>query len=296
MTDDMEKPHMLALAEALLVTFLWSSSYVLIEIGLEQINPLAFAAYRYAFAAIILSVFLFYKNRKDLINLSLRRVLVFVILGFAGYFIAQGLQFLGLYYLEPVTVSFLLNLTPIIVLVLSGLFLNERPKAIQLFGIALTSCGVFAFFYDTFGGLDIAGVLLTLISGVGWASYMIISRHYLSQNRENVITLTTCSMVAGSVMLLGATTLTGNNVSLSFDSWLIIGWLSVANTAFAFALWNHALKTLMVYEQSILQNTMLIQVALLSFVFLHDPLTLQKILGMGIVFIGVLVVQLGHKE
>jgi drug/metabolite transporter (DMT)-like permease len=291
----MEKPHILALVEALLVTFLWSSSYVLIEIGLEQINPLAFAAYRYALAAIILLALMFYWNRRDLVDLNIRRMLVFLVLGFAGYFIAQGLQFLGLYYLEPVTVSFLLNLTPIIVLVLSGLFLNERPKTIQLFGIALTSCGVFAFFYDTFGGLNVTGVLLTLVSGVGWASYMIISRHYLSKNQENVIELTTCSMVAGAVMLLGATTLTGNIVSLSLDSWIIIVWLSVVNTAVAFALWNHALKTLMVYEQSILQNTMLIQVALLSFVFLQGPLNLQKILGMVIVFVGVLVVQLGHK-
>jgi drug/metabolite transporter (DMT)-like permease len=155
---------------------------------------------------------------------------------------------------------------------------------------------VFAFFYDTFGSLDIVGVVLTLISGVGWASFMILSRHYLSRNHENVIALTTYSMTAGAFMLLGATTLTGNIALLSFDSWLIILWLSVVNTAFAFALWNHALKTLRVYEQSILQNTMLIQVALLSFVFLHGPLNIQKILGMVIVFVGVLIVQLGHKK
>lgn len=36
-----------ALAEALLVTFLWSTSYVLIKLGLKELNPIAFAAYRY---------------------------------------------------------------------------------------------------------------------------------------------------------------------------------------------------------------------------------------------------------
>lgn len=292
----MEKSHIQALAKALLVTFLWSSSYVLIEIGLEQINPLTFAAYRYALASIILFSVFIYRNRKQLVNFSGKRALMFLLLGFTGYFIAQGLQFLGLYFLEPVTVSFLLNLTPIIVLVLSVLFLKEVPKAIQLIGVALTSGGVFAFFYDTVGSLDIVGVVFTLISGVGWASYMILSRHYLNRNRENVMELTTYSMGAGAFMLLGVATLTGNITFLSFDSWIIILWLSVANTALAFVLWNHALKTLRVYEQSILQNTMLIQVALLAFVFLHSPLSMQKILGMVIVFVGVLIVQLGHKK
>ena len=135
------------------------------------------------------------------------------------------------------------------------------------------------------------GILLTLISGVGWAAYMIISRHYLSNYGESVITLTACSMAAGAVMLLGTTVYTRNIVPVSFTGWIIILWLSVMNTALAFALWNHALKTLRAYEQSILQNTMLVQIALLSFIFLHDPLNLQKILGMIMVLIGVLIVQ-----
>ena len=37
-----QNTRMLALLEASLVTFLWSTSYVLIRIGLDEINPLAF--------------------------------------------------------------------------------------------------------------------------------------------------------------------------------------------------------------------------------------------------------------
>jgi drug/metabolite transporter (DMT)-like permease len=45
------KARVLALAEAFLVTFLWSTSYILIKIGFEEINPLAFASYRYFLAS-----------------------------------------------------------------------------------------------------------------------------------------------------------------------------------------------------------------------------------------------------
>jgi len=46
------------------------------------------------------------------------------------------------------------------------------------------------------------------------------------------------------------------------------------------------------FEISILQNTMLIQIAILSVVFLGEKLTASKMLGMAAVFVGVLIVQL----
>jgi len=39
---------------------------------------------------------------------------------------AQSLQFVGLFYLRAVEVTFLLNFTPIIVLILEVLFLREK--------------------------------------------------------------------------------------------------------------------------------------------------------------------------
>jgi drug/metabolite transporter (DMT)-like permease len=289
---------MLSLIEASLVTFLWSSSYILIRIGLEEINPLAFAAYRYFLASLILLFPLYLQFRKRKISkFNLSRIGMFLVLGFTGYFIAQGFQFLGLFFLNSVTVTFILNLTPLFVLGLSVFFLNEWPSTVQLIGIILTLFGVIIFFYDALGDVGmVTGVLVTLISGVGWAFYMIISRRYLVKDNESVITLTSMSMLFGAFMLLGATGLTGNMVNVSFNGWMIILWLSIVNTAVAFFLWNHALKTLKAVEQSILQNSMLIQIALLAFFFLQEPISEQKILGMIIVFSGVLIVQLRAKK
>ena len=293
-----QNKHMLSLIEASLVTFLWSSSYILIRIGLEEINPLAFAAYRYFLASLILlfPLYLQFRKRKTS-KFNLSRIGMFLVLGFTGYFIAQGFQFLGLFFLNSVTVTFILNLTPLFVLGLSVFFLNEWPSTVQLIGIILTLFGVIIFFYDALGDVGmVTGVLVTLISGVGWAFYMIISRRYLVKENESVITLTSMSMLFGAFMLLGVTGLTGNMVNVSFNGWMIILWLSIVNTAVAFFLWNHALKTLKAIEQSILQNSMLIQIALLAFFFLQEPITEQKILGMIIVFSGVLIVQLRMKK
>ena len=294
------KAWVLALSEAFLVTFLWSTSYILIKIGVEEINPLAFASYRYIIASFALMIPTLIVYKKDLTNIGLRQVSIFLVLGFTGYFVAQGLQFVGLYYLSPVTVTFILNLTPVYVLVFSALFIGEKPSTIQLLGVILTMFGIVVFFYSSFQTLiELTGLLAAILSGLGWAAYMILSRYYLRKNKENIVVLTAFSMSLGSLMLLGTTVLTGNVTSTSANIWTFIFWLSIVNTAFAFVLWNHALKTLKVYEQSVLQNTMLIQITLLSVVFFQEQLTLQKIFGMAMVLIGVLIVQLrtrNHNE
>jgi len=272
---------------------LWSTSYILIKVGLREINPLAFATYRYIVASVFLVLPMFYRYKIQMICVDLRRISVFLLLGFTGYFIAQGLQFLGLYYLPAITVTFILNLTPLFVLILGILFLMETPSLTQFLGISLTLSGVLVFFASSILVFEeILGIIVTIISGIGWAAYMIITRYCLREDKEDVMVLTTYSMGFGSLMLLGATILTGNNIAVSLSGWAIILWLSIVNTALAFVLWNYALKTLKAYEQSILQNTMLIQITLLAYVFLDETLSLHKVLGIIMVFIGVLMVQL----
>lgn len=293
-----QRIRIIAILEALFVTFLWSTSYVLIRIGLEEINPLPFAAYRYIIASVILLFPLYYQIRKEKTSkFNTKTIFKFLLLGFTGYCIAQGLQFFGLYFLNSVTVTFILNLTPIFVLVLGVFFIKEQPTTEQLIGIILTIFGVIIFFFNALADLDmIAGVLVTFVSGLGWAAYMVISRHYLGKNNENVISITSISMLLGALMLLGAAGVTGNIINVSLNGWIIILWLSIVNTALAFTLWNHALKTLKAVEQSILQNSMLIQITMLAFIFLQESINLQKIIGMTIVFIGVLIVQLWKKQ
>jgi drug/metabolite transporter (DMT)-like permease len=66
----------------------------------------------------------------------------------------------------------------------------------------------------------------------------------------------------------------------------------VVNTAFAFTLWNHTLRTIPAMESSIINSTMLIQIALLAWLFLGENLTTQEWIGVILAGLGVLLVQL----
>jgi drug/metabolite transporter (DMT)-like permease len=102
---------------------------------------------------------------------------------------------------------------------------------------------------------------------------------------------TAFSMAMGTALLSSSAYFIEGARFISMPGWLIIIWLGVVNTALAFFLWNHALETLEAFELSILQNTMLIQITILSFFFLGEIFHPVKYIYLALVFIGVYIVQ-----
>lgn len=287
----LRRGRLLAVLEAYLVTFLWSSSYILVKIGLKQLPPLTLVALRYITASAVLIPLALMKGEGDLLR-GAGSFLKLVFLGLSGIAIAQGLQCLGLFYLPAVSVTFILNFTPVIVLVLGVIFLQEHPTLPQLVGMGLVLVGAYMFFNAPLSADSLTGVLITLFSGLGWATYLVSSRFLFVKAKMNPLGLTAFSMVFGTLFLASASFAVEGLSSVSPLGWAIILWLGVVNTAIAFVLWNHALLRLEVFEISILQNTMLVQIALLSWLLLGEQLTLTKSISMALVFVGVLFVQL----
>jgi len=282
----------IAEATAILVTFLWSTSYVLIKLGLPKIPPLDFAAYRYSLASLVLLVASSIKRPNTVTaKWTKEDVLLVVVLGLLGYTLAQGLQFVGLDYLPAVTTSFLQNFTPVFVLCIAYPLLREAPIRLQYIGLGVALAGVLAFFAGQPLEAEATGVVVVLLGSVAWAAYLVIVKKAKVAEKLGALRFTTLTMGAGSLMLLAAALVSGGAPSLGLDDWLIIVWLSLLNTAFAFYLWNVALKTLKAFELSILQNTMLVQIALLSWYFLGEEITLNMAIGMALILVGSGIVQ-----
>ena len=287
-----DRRYSFALLEGLLVTFLWSTSYILTKQGLQKLPPLTFAAYRYIISSTLLLIFSFLRQGGMLVHVRKDLPTLFF-LGICGYTLAQGLQYVGLSCLPAVTVTFLLNFTPVIVLLFGLMFFHETPAVLQLVGLLLALFGAYLFLSAPLSGVGVFGVLMTLLSGTGWGTYMVVSRRLLHSDRFTPLNLTANSMFFGAITLLVVAMLTEGLVGVSLDEVAIILWLSFVNTAFAFVLWNHALRQMRAFELSILQNTMLIQIGILAWIFLGEELSTLKITAMGIVFVGIIIVQIG---
>ena len=102
-------------------------------------------------------------------------------------------------------------------------------------------------------------------------------------------------MGIGAIILL-VIGLSMNGVpTISAANWLFLIWLAAVNTAFAFTLWNLTLRTLTAMESSIINGTMLIQIAILAWIFLNEKISFQEGLGLFIAALGAILVQVKRK-
>ena len=234
--------HLRAVLLALFVTFLWATSWVLIKVGLHDIPALTFAGLRYVLASLCLLPFALRSpaSRVVLRALPPRDYARIATYGLVFIAITQGAQFLGLQYLPAVTVSLLLNFTPVMVAFLGIAFLSERPTARQWLGLGLYLAGMSLYFYPiSLPGTQLLRLLVTLLGVLTNAISSIMGRSINRQTDLSPPLVTVISMSVGSVVLIAAGMFTQGLPALSLANWLTIGWLAFVNTALAFPLWNH---------------------------------------------------------
>jgi drug/metabolite transporter (DMT)-like permease len=291
--------HTGAVLQALLVTFLWSTSWVLIKLGLLEIPALTFAGLRYGLAFLCLFAYMLASRQSGSIkSLSPRQWGLLVLLGITFYAIVQGAQFFGLAYLPAATISLVLNFTSLVVALMGLLWLAERPGWLGWLGIVLSIIGALVYFYPVdFPASQFVALFIVLFGMLVNAFSAVLGRYINHIEDIPALVVTTISMGVGSLLLLvGGIILQGYPV-ISTKGWLIIAWLAVVNTAIAFTLWNHTLRTLEAMESSVINSTMLIQVALLAWIFLGEDLSVKEWIGLLLAGSGVLLVQLrGGRE
>lgn len=286
--------HLHAVLAALFVTFLWSTSWVLIKIGLKEIPTITFAGLRYGLAfCFLLPLCIRSSGMRALRRISSRSWVQLITLGVLFYAVTQGAQFLGLAYLPAVTVNLVLSLTAPMVAVLGAVWLAERPAPVQWIGVGLAALGAFVYFYPILVPAgQIFGLVTVVIGLLANACSSILGRAVNRRGDLSPLAVTVVSMGVGGCLLLVAGLITQGLPVISLVGWGIVLWLAVVNTAFAFTLWNHTLRTLSALESSIINTTMMIQIPILASLFLQERLTTKKVFGLVVVGAGVLLVQL----
>jgi drug/metabolite transporter (DMT)-like permease len=290
--------HFKAILFALLVTFLWSTSFVIIKIGLAEIPSLIFAGLRYTIAFICLLPFAFTKSNSAVIkNLAKKDWLKLILLGLLFYTFTQGTQFIGLKLLPAVTVSLWLNFTPLIVAVMAIFLINEFPTRLQWLGVVLFILGIFTYFFPiALSENQESGLIVMTIGVLANSASAVLGRNINRDAGINPVVVTVVSMGIGSIVLLVTGIIIQGIPSISTQNILYLLWLAVVNTAIAFTIWNLTLRTLSAMESSILNGTMLIQIAVLAWVFLGEAITFQEGTGMLIAAAGALLVQLRKRK
>lgn len=286
-----------ALLLAVLVTIIWSTSWVLIKIGLKDVPAMTFAGLRYMLASLLFFPLFLKKSVRDQIKaLTKKQWLVLILLGIVLYTIGQGGQYLGLAFLPSVTVSLILNLSALFVAIVSSITIKEKLNWLQWLGIFLNLAGVLIYFNpaNKMQG-NWLGWLFAILCLLGNSVGSIIGREVNRNARIHPIVITGISMTIGSALMLLTGIAWQGLPPLSAQSIWIIVILAVVNTALCFSLWNYTQQTLLATETTILNNTMLVYVSILAWIFLGEKQSALGIIGLVLALAGAMIVQVRLK-
>ncbi len=291
-------PRIKGVFQALFVTFLWSTSWVIIKFGLADIPALPFAGLRYFIAFLCLvPVALVRKPSSSWKKLTKKEWMILGLLGLIYYAFTQGAQFLSLAYLPAMTASLILNFTTTVVALSGIVLLAERPGRTQWIGVVINLAGILIYFFPAnLPANQVIGIAVAVIGMIANAGSSLLGRYVNRLGTISPLQVTTVSMGIGSALLLMMGVISQGLPRLSPGNWLTIFWLAVVNTALAFTLWNKSMRSLSAMESSIINSTMLIQIAILAWIFLGERVTWQEGIGMVLAAAGVMIVQVRGSE
>jgi drug/metabolite transporter (DMT)-like permease len=191
----------------------------------------------------------------------------------------------------------MLNFTPILVAILGIRLLNEKPTRLQWIGSSIFIFGILIYFLplDLFDN-TLVGIFVMIIGVLANALSAILGRNINREGNLSPIVVTAISMGIGSLILIFSGYLLDGIPQLSSTSVIYLLWLAVINTAFAFTIWNITLRTLSAMESSIINGTMLVQIAILAWLFNDEIITLKESFGMLIAAMGAVLVQLKNLK
>ncbi|MEM9614679.1 MAG: DMT family transporter [Actinomycetota bacterium] len=281
---------------ALFVTFLWSTSWVLIRWGLdgEELAPLGFAAMRYGLAAAVLVLWVSARGAPRTMWRDVEASLLARVGGLGLVLVAatQGAQFVAIDSQPAATTSLVLSATPLLVAALSSRTLAEPPSPRQVIGGGLVLVGA-ALYLTGDLGFTVTGMVAAGVALVANAIGSILGRSVNRSAPIPAVDVTALSMTAGAAALAVASVAVEGWPTVSGRALAIIGWLAIVNTALAFALWNSSLRQLTAVESAGINSTMLAQIALLAWVFLDEPLGWDGGFAVVLVSLGVFLTR-GH--
>jgi drug/metabolite transporter (DMT)-like permease len=138
---------------------------------------------------------------------------------------------------------------------------------------------------------EIVGLAVAGVAVLANALSSILGRHINREGELDPMTVTFVSMGSGGIVLFLGGLIAQGFPHLTLMQWAIILWLATINSALAFTLWNATLRVLSATESSIINNTMVFQIAVLAWAFLGERLSGAKMLGMLLAALGTLAVQ-----
>jgi len=283
----------------LLTVVVWGFNFSVIKVALREFTPGSFNGPRLTFASLLLLLFLRLKEgsiappRGDLLKL--------VILGIIGNTFYQFLFINGLDRTSASSTSLILTMTPILIALLSAVFIRERIHWIGWLGILTSFGGLYFVVFDRSAGISLGaqglrGDLMILLGNIFWAVYTVFSKPLL--DRMSALRLTTLTLAFGALFYLP---LTVREIAaldwraLSGRSWAAMLFSAIFAIAASYVVWYSSVKRVGNTKTGIYSNITPVFTVVFAELILGERIGPTKVIGALVIVLGFYLTRFGYR-
>ena len=269
----------------ILITILgavWGSAFMFIKIATPELGPIALVNIRLAVAGLIFIPFLLQQKYLKHFRSNLKNILVLSVINTALPFSLFAYASLES---SSNMLSILNGTTAIMAVVISTIWLKIRLNFFQIMGVFIGLFGIVVLANPDNVYISMKATILCLSAAFCYA----LSANYIQKfaYKTNTIVLIGWSLVIASVLLLPITffnlpsQLPSNNVIFS------ILWLGVISTGVAFLGYVRLIEKVGAVKTATVAYFIPVFGVIWGYVFLGEPITLQILIGMILILIGI---------
>ncbi len=272
---------------------LWSSAFVGIEIGLSAYSPGSLALLRFLITSLILLIYFFsnLKNQKNLFRSKTHLIQCFLVgATLAGYMVGLNI---GEKNVSSSLASFIVSTEPLMIIIISALFLKEKLTFHNIFGLLISIIGILIIFSAnqrsniTFDW----SALVILLATFSIALYSIFQKplfkYYTGQ--QILPWYMWCSTL---ILLPYFPQLIGDIHKASWDITLVIIYLGIFPTLLAFTLWTYAISKIPVSKAVSIFYIIPFFTMIMDYLLLGESINILAFLGGCLTLTGAIIVNL----
>jgi drug/metabolite transporter (DMT)-like permease len=178
----------------LFVTFIWGTTFVLVQNAIGLLEPFSFNGIRFLAAAIMLLFLLLIFERKQLLFLNIKMLASGAFIGF-WLFLGYATQTIGLLYTTTSKAGFITGLSVIFVPLFSMFLLKQFPSRNAVIGVTIATFGLFLLTMTDVSSLNI-GDGFVFICAISFALQIIFTGKFSSKYPTLLLTVIQISTVA----------------------------------------------------------------------------------------------------
>jgi len=273
---------------------IWGGMYVVSKVVLYVVPPFTLLAMRLILGILSLGIVIALRPKA---NLTTRQAWQIFLVGFVGYGVSLGFQFVGTKLSTASNGALVTSATPAFILIFAPFLLLEKTTTRRIIALIISTLGVLAVIDPRNAELSPVlfwGNMSLLAAALTWALYSVLVRK-VTQTAD-VVTSTAIMLAGGLPTGLLLSTWEIKTQGIGTITWGIFGgilFLGIISTAIAMFLWNYAFAELPAAAASLTFFAQPLVGSFLGWMFLKETITPLFLIGGVLIAIGLVISSTG---